>query len=136
MSANSAMLRYWDDDKDVDDVDSKSIVTKNMRISLSDKTSPICVQIVATKYLVEFDALLVKLFDGSVHKNAFVDKSMWQRLVFVEPCVHTGPYNAVVVAAKCPSTSITVGSIVILYEYAFEAAASFVGQPCTTLFVD
>jgi hypothetical protein len=136
MSANSAMLRCWDGDND-DGADGKSIETKNMRISLSDKTSPICIQIVAIKYLVEFDALLVKLFDGSVHKNSFVDKTMWQRLGIVEPCVRTGPYNAAdVMTTKCPSTSIEVGSIVILYEYAFEASASFVGQACMSLFID
>jgi hypothetical protein len=93
---NSAMLHCWSD-------------AKQMRISLHDRASPVCIQIVGSEFLAEFDSLLVLLFDGTVHKTAIVDKSMWHRLD----------------AAKVPP-SIQLGSIVILYEYAFELVHSFV----------
>ena len=147
MSASSAMLHCWnnndDDDDDDDDIVKptiKSVGAKHMRISLCHKTSPVCIQIVGAKYLIKFDALLVCLFDGSAHKNAFVDKSMWQCLADVQrtrnvesdnkDCHHVNNNNNDD-DDDDPSTSIRVGSIVILYEYVFEATHSFVSQRAT-----
>jgi hypothetical protein len=101
LHANSAMLHCWSD-------------AKHMRISLHDKASPVCIQIVGSEFLTEFDSLLVLLFDGTLHKTAIVDKSLWHRLDAANALPPSPP-------------SIQLGSIVILYEYAFELVHSFVG---------
>ena len=116
LHADAAMFHCWNE-------------AKHMRVSLYNKASPICIQIVGVDFLSEFNTLLVLLFDGTVHKTAVVDKSMWHRLdASPKTSEHCSPQSDQTDKTTASSTpSIKLGSIVILYEYAFEFVHSFVG---------
>ena len=114
LNANAATSHCWHE-------------AKHTRISLYNKACPMCIQVVGVEFLSEFDTLLVKLFDGSLHKNAVVDKSMWHRLLVPnssQKCEQT------VQESNISAPSIQLGSIIILYEYAFEFVESFIGGGC------